>query len=79
MTVPAYEEMIDLIAMANPESILAYKPSNKTIQRVQELVFKKSAGLLTSEEERELEHYVWLENLIGLAKAKASQLFLPVA
>jgi hypothetical protein len=77
MTVPAYEEMIDLIAMANPERILAYKPSNKTIQRVQELVFKKSAGLLTSEEERELEHYVWLENLIGLAKA--SQLFLPVA
>lgn len=79
MTIPAYDEMIELIAMANPERIIAYKPSKKTIQRVQELILKKSAGLLSAEDERELEYFVWLENLIGLAKARASQLLLPAA
>jgi len=79
MTVPAYDEMVELIAMANPERIIAYKPSKKTIQRVQDLVLKKSAGLLSADDERELEYYVWLENLIGLAKARASQLLFPAA
>jgi len=79
MTVPAYDEMVELIANGNPERLIAFKPSKKTIQRVQDLVSRKNAGILTAEEERELDYFVWLENLIGLAKAKASQLLLPAA
>ncbi|MBK9338025.1 MAG: hypothetical protein IPM98_16360 [Lewinellaceae bacterium] len=79
MKIAAYDDMIDLIAMANPERIIAYQPSKKTLQRVQELVLKKSGGILNAEEERELDYYIWLENLIGLAKARAHQLLLQVA
>ena len=70
----AYSEIIELIAASNPERIIGFKPSAETVARVQELVVKKSAGSLTSDEESELNYYVWLENLIGLAKARAHQL-----
>ncbi len=76
MNTIAYNEIIELIAAANPERIISFKPSPATIERVQELVTKKSAGKLTAEEEVELNYYVWLENLIGLAKARAHQLLL---
>lgn len=72
----AYNEIIELIAAANPERIIGFKPSPETIARVQELVTKNSTGKLTKEEETELNYYVWLENLIGLAKARAHQLLL---
>jgi len=44
--------------------------------RVQELLLKNSAGLLSAEEQQELQYFVWLEDLIGLAKAKAQALLL---
>ena len=76
MNTLAYNEIIELIAAANPERIINFKPSPETIARVQELVIKKSAGKLTEEEGSELNYFVWLENLIGLAKARAHQLLL---
>lgn len=76
MNTLAYNEIIELIAASNPERIINFKPSPETLTRVQELVTKKSAGRLSEEEDRELNYYVWLENLIGLAKARAHQLLL---
>lgn len=71
---PAYQEWIEMIARMNPEYLANFKPSADTIARVQELLIKKSAGTLSDEEESELNYYVYLENMLGLAKARAYQL-----
>lgn len=76
MTNPAYQDIIELIATANPERIAGFKPSAETLARVQALLTKQNTGDLTAAEENELRYYVWLENLIGLAKARAQQILL---
>ncbi len=63
-----------MIARMNPEYLVNFKPSAETVARVQELLIKKSADTLSSEEESELNSYVYLENMLGLAKARAYQL-----
>ena len=70
----AFTEIVELIASANPEHIVHYSPGPATLKRVQYLVLKKSEETLTPDEEAELQHYLFLENMIGLAKARAYQL-----
>lgn len=65
-----------MIALANPQRISELTISKATLMRVQELLLKNSAGLLSAEEQQELQYFVWLEDLIGLAKAKAQALLL---
>ncbi|MFZ4635014.1 MAG: hypothetical protein ACOYNO_12475 [Saprospiraceae bacterium] len=72
----AYQELIELIAQANPQRISELTISKATLMRVQELLLKNNAGLLSAEEQQELQYFVWLEYLIGLAKAKAQALLL---
>jgi len=60
----------------NPQRISELTISKATLMRVQELLLKNSAGLLSAEEQQELQYFVWLEDLIGLAKAKAQALLL---
>ena len=72
----AYQELIELIAQANPQRISELTISKATLMRVQELLLKNNAGLLSAEEQQELQYFVWLEDLIGLAKAKAQALLL---
>lgn len=72
--IPAYRELVDLIARLNPALILSYKITEETLARVQELVLKQSAGTLSAEEEAELSYFVYLENMLGLAKAQAYEL-----
>lgn len=70
----AFTEIVELIASSNPAIIAGYTPSKKTIDRVQDLLLKQSAGDLTEEESSELQHFLFLENMVGLAKARAYQL-----
>jgi len=72
----AYQELIELIAQANPQRISELTISKATLMRVQELLLKNNAGFLSAEEQQELQYFVWLEDLIGLAKAKAQALLL---
>ena len=68
----AYEEVIDFIAAGtSPMDVATFRPSEATRQRLTELIAcEKSTGL--SEDERsELEHYLQLEHLMRLAKARA--------
>jgi hypothetical protein len=70
----AYEEVIDFIAAgSNPSSVVAFRPSGATRGRVAELVAKERAGALNTEESSELEHYLQLEHIMRLAKARAKQ------
>ncbi len=70
----AYEEIIDFIASGtSPQAIIAFKPSEKTKQRVADLIHNEKTGVLSSEEKSELDHYMQLEHLMRLAKARARQ------
>lgn len=76
---PAYQEIINLIAGLAPERLVNYRVSVDTTKRVQELLTKKNAGDLSSSEQKELEYFVFLEKMLGLAKAKANQMLLSQA
>jgi hypothetical protein len=75
----AFNEIVELIASSNPKHIVHYAPSSKTLQRVQALVLRKNEGDITAEEETELQYFLYLENMIGLAKARAHQLLQAAA
>jgi len=69
---PAYAEIIDFIAAGTtPHNLVAFHPSPAAKQRVQELVVREKSEGLTAEETAELNHYLQIEHLMRLAKARA--------
>jgi hypothetical protein len=70
----AYEEVIDFLAAGtSPGNLIAFRPSEEAKQRVAALIEREKAATLTSDEKSELEHYMQLEHLMRLAKARARQ------
>lgn len=76
-TVKAYEEVADFIAAGTtPQNVVAFRPSEATQERVSVLLAREKEGELSAEEKSELDHYLQLEHLMRLAKARARD-FLP--
>jgi hypothetical protein len=73
MSIPrAYEEVIDFIAAGTtPDNLVAFRPSEAAKQRVTELILREKNTGLTPDETSELNHYMQLEHLMRLAKARA--------
>jgi hypothetical protein len=70
----AYEEVIDFIAAGtSPSNLVAFQPSEEAKQRVSYLIEREKSATLTPEERSELDHYMQLEHLMRLAKARARQ------
>ncbi|MGK7875042.1 MAG: hypothetical protein AB4426_17615 [Xenococcaceae cyanobacterium] len=70
----AYEEIIDFLAAGTtPKTIIEFQPSETVKERVANLIFRGKNSTLTPEEKSELDHYMLLEHLIRLAKARAHQ------
>lgn len=70
----AYEEVIDFLAAgSSPESLIAFRPSEAVRARVFDLVAREKTEGLTTEEKSELDHYMQLEHIMRLAKARARQ------
>lgn len=68
----AYEEVIDFIASGvTPDSLVAFRPSEAAKQRVADLIQREKTIGITQEETSELDHYIQLEHLMRLAKARA--------
>ncbi|CAN5360104.1 hypothetical protein BH24GEM3_BH24GEM3_22130 [soil metagenome] len=73
----AYEEVIDFIAAgSSPRAVLDFRPSDEARARVADLLAREKTGSLSAEEASELEHYLQLEHVMRLAKARARQ-YLP--
>jgi hypothetical protein len=74
----AYDEFVNFIA-AGPSSelVATFRPSEITRQRVADLVAREKTTGLTAEETSELDHYVQLEHIMRLAKARARQHLTP--
>ena len=70
----AYEEIVEFIASGtSPANVAAFRPSEETKQRVTELIRREKASELSHDEASELNHYLQLEHLMRLAKARAHQ------
>jgi hypothetical protein len=68
----AYEEIIDFIAAGTtPSGIVAFQPSLPPKARVADLIHREKTTGLSPEETAELNHYLQLEHLMRLAKARA--------
>jgi hypothetical protein len=70
----AYEEIINFIAArTTPESLIDFQPLEVVKQRVADLIFREKNGAVSDDEKSELDHYLMLEHLLRLAKARAHQ------
>jgi hypothetical protein len=71
-TVKAYEEVVNFIAAGtDPRKTIAFRPSEDVRNRVADLIERERAGDVSSAEKSELDHYLQLEHLMRLAKARA--------
>lgn len=67
-----YEEIVEFIAGGStPGDVAAWVPSAEARDRVAELVQGEKESTLAPEEQAELNHYLELEHLMRLAKARA--------
>ena len=72
--VRAYEEIVDFLASGITSDEMAnFQVSEETKTCVEELIQQEKTNGLTPEETAELDHYLQLEHLIRLAKARARQ------
>ena len=72
VTLPAYNEIIDFIAAGStPGGIVNFRPSAAAKERVALLIQRETSIGLSPEETSELNHYMQLEHLMRLAKARA--------
>jgi hypothetical protein len=68
----AYDEIVEFIAAGTSSaSVAEFEPSQQTKDHVAELVHKEKTVGLTPEESSELDHFMKLEHLMRLAKARA--------
>jgi hypothetical protein len=69
---PIYIELIDFVAGGTtPEDVIHFHPSAEAQQRVSELMERERESQLTQEETSELAHFLELEHILRMAKAKA--------
>lgn len=70
----AYEEVIEFIAAGtSPQGVIAFEPSASVKERVGDLIHREKTMSLAADEQVELDHYLELEHLMRLAKARARQ------
>jgi hypothetical protein len=70
-----YFEIIDFIAAGTtPDAVAQYHPSPEAQQRVAELIEREKSAGLSSEEKAELDHFLELEHILRMAKARARQI-----
>lgn len=67
----AAEIIAVLASQPTPEQILDIQPSPALQSRVRELLVRNQQGVLTSQEQAELQQYALLEHLVRMAKAHA--------
>jgi hypothetical protein len=74
VTVKPYEEIVEFIASLSPREIIEFKPSDEACERVWGLIERQKQEPLAAEDKVELDHYLEVEHLMRLAKARARQL-----
>jgi hypothetical protein len=66
---------IDFIAAGTPtDAVAQFHPSPQAQQRVADLIEREKADCLSAEEKAELDHFLELEHILRMAKARARQI-----
>ena len=65
------EPLVEDLTPQQAKKILSIKPTASLVARVQELAERANSGCLSEHERAEYEHYVDVDDVIGLLKAKA--------
>ena len=69
---PVYLEIVDFIAAGTtPEAVMDFHPSREAQQRLAILIEREKAGSVSPEEKAELDHFMELEHILRMAKARA--------
>jgi hypothetical protein len=69
-----YEEVAEFIASLNPREVVAFRPSENAHQSIWAVIERQKSASFPSDERAELDHYIEIEHLMRLAKARARQL-----
>jgi len=70
--VKVYDEIVDFIAAGTtPQDVISFHPSEAAQRHVGDLLAREKEGELSPAEKSELDHYMQLEHLMRLAKARA--------
>ena len=68
----ATEEIVEFIARGTtPANVIAFQPSDANKARVGDLIRRHKNSGLSEDEQGELDHYLQLEHLMRLVKARA--------
>jgi len=71
-TSKVYDEIIDFIAAGTtPKRVIDFKLSSAAHNRLEDLIYRHKTGELTPAEKQELDHFLTLEHIMTLAKARA--------
>ena len=71
-----YDEIAAFVASMDPKRVAAFKPSKTSQNRLDDLLDKQKDEGLNQMEKTELEHYLIINRIIGLAKARALTLMV---
>ncbi len=75
VTGPVYLDIIDFIAAGTtPEAVADFRPSQEARLRLAALIERDKEGSLSPEEKAELDHFMDLEHILRMAKARARQI-----
>ena len=75
VTSPIYSEIIDFIAPGTtPQSVANFRPSPEAQQRLAALIEREKAGCLSPEKKAKVDHFMELEHILRMAKARARQI-----
>lgn len=70
--IKAYNEIVDFIAAGStPETVANFSASEETKKHVADLIHREKTIGLSTEEASELDHFLKIEHIMRLAKAKA--------
>ena len=72
LSLPFYEQVLDFLAASpSAQEIINFRPAPKAQQRFSELLELNRQRSLTLAENEELEHYIRIDQMVSLLKAKA--------
>jgi len=66
-----YDEVIEFIASSSPQNVIAFRPSEEARARAADLIYREKTDGLSDDDRSELDHYLQIEHLMRLAKARA--------
>ena len=70
----AYDEFVDFIASGStPQEVIDFRPSEATKAKVADLIHRQKTNGLSADETAELDHYMHIEHVMRLAKARARE------